>query len=211
MRVTKTFLVLFLINVILFSCSSQLSTKNPASQSSVVIYIKDGSQKKGIVLKRDGNNLIYIDSKSHAKESIAYENIVKLTEANEIYDFEGRPISESTISDQQGLNKTLLYGSGGLILGAAAGAGLGIALVGGGLDLPPLVSIAALGIAGAWVFGSMGYDNDFDEAVFDVRQQRYKISKAKRDKEINAEKKKLEAQQREKEELLKKIEKKKSE
>ena len=62
MKVTKTFLVLFLVNVILFSCSSQLSTQKPTSQSSVVIYMKDGSQKKGIVLKREGNNLIYIDS-----------------------------------------------------------------------------------------------------------------------------------------------------
>jgi len=54
MRVTKTILVLFLINIILFSCASQLSTQDPTSQSSVVIYLKDGSQKKGIVLKRDG-------------------------------------------------------------------------------------------------------------------------------------------------------------
>ena len=56
----------------------------------------------------------------------------------------------------------------------------------------------------------MGYDSDYEDAVFDVRQQRYKISKAKRDKEIAEEKKKLQAQQKEKEELLKKIEKKKS-
>ena len=210
MRVTKTLLVLFFINVILFSCSSQLSTQNPASQSSVVIFLKDGSQKKGIVLKREGDNLIYIDSRSHAKESLSYENIIKLTKADEVYDFEGNPIPESTISSQQGVNKTLLYGGGGLVLGAAVGAGVGIALV-SQVDVHPGISIGLFGLAGAWIFGSMGYDSDYEDAVFDVRQQRYKISKAKRDKEIEQEKKKLQDQQKKKEELLKKIEKKKSE
>lgn len=103
-----------------------------------------------------------------------------------------------------------MYGSGGLILGAAAGAGVGIALV-SQVDVHPGISIAAFGLAGAWIFGSMGYDSDFEDAVFDVRQQRYQVSKAKRDKEIAEEKKKLEAQKKEKEELLKKIEEKKSE
>ena len=210
MRFIKTTLVLFFIHIILFSCSAQLSTQNPTSQSSVVIYLKDGSQKKGIVLKKEDNNLIYIDAQSHAKESIGYENIVKLAKANEIYDFEGYAIPESTISDKQGMSKTLLYGSGGLILGAAVGAGVGIALV-SQVDVHPGISIAVFGLAGAWVFGSMGYDSDFEDAVFDLRQQRYQVSKTKRDKEIDEEKKKLEAQKKEKEELLKKIEQKKSE
>lgn len=209
MRITGTFLVLFIVHILLFSCSSQLSTQNPASQSSVVIYVKDGSQKKGIVLKREADNLIYIDSKSHSKESISYDNIVKLTKANEIYDFEGYEIPSSDISSATSLNKTFLYGGGGLILGAAAGAGLGIALV-SQVDLHPGISIAVLGLTGAWIFGSMGYDSDYEDATFDVRQQRYQISKAKRDKQIEEEKKKLEAQQKEKEELLKKIEKKKT-
>jgi hypothetical protein len=211
MKFTKSILVLFLIQLIFFSCAAQLSTENPTSQSSVVIYIKDGSKKKGIVLKRDGDNLVYIDSQSHAKESIGYENIIKLTKANEIYDFEGYPIAASTISNETTLSKTFLYGGGGLILGAAAGAGVGIALVGAGLDLHPGVSIGVFGVAGAWIFGSMGYDRDYDDAIFEVRQQRYKISKAKRDKEIEEEKQKIQEQQKEKQELLKKLEKKKSE
>jgi len=209
MRITGTILVLFLVHLIVFSCSSQLSTQNPASQSSVIIHIKDGSQKKGIVLKREGDDLIYIDSQSHQKESISYDNIVRLDKANEIYDFEGYAIPSSDISAATGLNKTLLYGGGGLILGSAAGAGLGIALA-SQVELHPGISIAVLGIAGAWIFGSMGYDSDFEDATFEVRQQRYQISKAKRDKQIEEEKKKLEAQQKEKEELLKKIEKKKT-
>jgi len=211
MKITKTILVLFLVHFLLFSCAAQLSTEDPLSQSSVNIFIKDGSQRKGIVLKREGNDLVYIDAQTHAKETIGYENIVKLTKANEIYDFEGYAIPESTISDNTKLSKTYLYGGGGLILGAAAGAGLGIALVGAGLDLHPGVSIGVLGVAGAWIFGSMGYDSDFEDAIFNVRQQRYKIRKVKRDKEIEEEKKKIEEQKKEKEELLKKLEKKKSE
>jgi len=117
---------------------------------------------------------------------------------------------QSSISKQQGVSKTLLYGSGGLVLGAAAGFGVGISLVAADIDLNPFISIAAFGLAGAWIFGSMGYDSDYEDAVFDVRKQRYKVSKAKRDKSIEEEKKKLEAQQKQKEELLKKIEKKKS-
>jgi len=211
MRITGTILVLFIVHILLFSCSSQLSTQNPPSQSSVVIYIKDGSQKKGIVLKKEDNNLIYIDSKSHAKESISYDNIVKLSKANEIYDFEGYEIPSSAISSATSLNKTFLYGGGGLILGAAAGVGVGIGLVGAGVELHPGFSIVAFGIAGAWLFGSVGAKNDYEDAVFEIRQQRYKVSKAKRENEIANEKQKIEEQKKEKKALLKKLEKKKSE
>lgn len=76
MRFIKTIFILFLVHFILFSCSAQLSTQNPTSQSSVIIYVKDGSQKKGIVLKREGNNLIYIDAQSHAKEKSVMKTLL---------------------------------------------------------------------------------------------------------------------------------------
>lgn len=211
MKFARGILILFVVNIILSSCSSQISTQNPQSQSSVVIYIKDGSQKKGIVLKKDGDNLLYIDAVSHNKESVAYENIVKVTKADVVYDFEANPIPRSTISEKQGVSNTLLYGGGGLILGAAAGVGVGIGLVGAGVELHPGFSIVAFGIAGAWLFGSVGAKNDYEDAVFEIRQQRYKVSKAKRENEIANEKQKIEEQKKEKKALLKKLEKKKSE
>lgn len=210
MNTVSRVFILFLVSAIMFGCASGISTQNPASQSSVVIYTKDGSNKQGIVLKRDGNNLIYIDSETHNKESISYDNIIKLVKADVIYDFEANPIPRASVEARKGTNSMLLYGGGGLVLGAAAGIGVGIALVGAGADVPPIISGAVFGIAGAWYFGSIGSDDDFDDAVFAVRQQRYQISKQKREKEIQEEKKKIEAQKKEKEELLKKLKEKKS-
>ena len=200
MHIFRVIGVIILFTVLLNSCSSQkvLNTQNPYSQASVVIYLKDNSKKQGIVLKREGDCLIYIDSATHSKESIHYAQIQRLSEADVIYDYEANPIPKSAIAEEKGMNGQLLYGAGGLILGAAAGTGVGIALVGAGVDAPVMISTAVFGIGGAWFFGSKGSDSDYEDAVFEVRKKRYAISKQKRDKEIAEEKQKLQEQQKEK-------------
>ncbi len=211
MSFTKLSVFFVLLTFIIAGCSAQktLTTENPYSQASVIIQLKNGEKKQGIVLKREGNNLVYIDAKTHNKEKIDYANIKKLSKANVIYDFEANPIPKYAINEEKKMGKTLLYGAGGLVLGAATGTGVGIALVGGGVDVKPVISIAVFGLAGAWYFGSLGSDYDYEDAVFEMRKKRYKVSKSKRDREIEDEKRKLEAQQKQKEELLKKIDKKK--
>lgn len=202
---------ILIVSFIAIGCSAQksLTTQKPYSQASVVIHLKNGQKKQGIVLKRAGDKLVYIDAKSHNKQNINYANIQKLTKASVIYDFEANPIPNYVIAEEKKMGNTLIYASGGFILGAAAGTGVGIALVGGGVDVPPVISIAAFAIAGAWYFGSVGNGYDYEDAVFEVRKQRYKLSKSKRGRDIEDEKRKLEAQQKEKKELLKKIKKKK--
>jgi hypothetical protein len=170
--------------------------------------MKDGSRKEGLVIKKEGEVLEYMDSNSHNKEKIAIAEIQKLSRATVIYDFEANPIPNVAIQNQKTMSNTLLYGSGGLVLGSAAGIGLGIALVGGGVDLNPYIPMAVLGLGGAWYFGYIGSESDYEDAIFEVRKQRYDISKKKRDKEIEEEKAKLD--QKQKEELDKKIEENKS-
>ncbi len=187
----------------------ELIADNPYSQASVVIHLKDGSRKQGIVLKKEDNKLIYVDADSHNKETIPFDQIKTLTEAREVYDFEGYPIPSAEIASEKGMGSTLLYGGAGFVLGAAAGAGVGVALVASDVELNPLISIGAFGLGSAIYFGMKGNEVDYEDASFDVRKKRYQKSKAKRDKAIEEAKRKLEEQQRKKQELLKKIEEKK--
>ncbi len=187
----------------------ELTMEDPYSQASVVIHLKDGSKREGIVLKRDGNKLVYIDASDNKRSFVLYENIQSLDESDKVYDFEAVPIPHYQINDASGLNNTLLYGAGGLVMGAAAGTAVGVALVGAGVDAPPLISTAVFGIAGAWYFGRIGLERDFEDAAFEVRKQRAEEAKVRREKLLEEEKRKLEEQQRQKEELQKEIDKKK--
>ncbi len=201
----------FAVILVLSSCvgKRELIADNPYSQASVVIHLKDGSQKQGIVLKKKDEKLIYVDASSHNKEMIPFSEIKTLTEAPEIYDFEGYPIPSGEIAAQKGMNNTLLYGGAGFVLGAAAGAGVGVGLVASDVELNPLISIGVFGLGSAIYFGMKGNEVDYEDASFDVRKKRYQKSKAKRDKAIEEARRKLEEQQRKKQELLKKIEEKK--
>lgn len=197
-------LIISAISFLMFvNCSSSRSLTD--SQSSIVIHQKDGSTKEGLVIKREGEFLEYMDSQSHNKETVSISSIEKLSRSKVIYDFEANPIPDYAINEEKSMSKTLLYGGGGLVLGAAAGTGLGIAIVGAGTDLNPLISIAVLGLAGGWYFGSIGADNDYEDAVFEIRKKRYAVSKSKRDSEIEDEKRKIEESNKQKEELKKKI------
>jgi hypothetical protein len=209
------YLVYIFISYTIMGCSAQksLTTESPYSQASVVVHLKNGEKVQGIVLKREGNNLVYIDAKSHKKETIEYEYIKKLTRADVVYDFEAHAIPNYVIDEEKKSSKKLLYGSGGFILGAAVGTGVAIGLISGSSgDVSSAVTISSIAvgaIGGAWFFGARGSESDYQDAIFEVRKQRYKVSKSDRDREIAEEKRKLDAQQKKKEEMLKKIKKKK--
>ena len=186
------------------SCSGpkNLSVADPEPQSSAKIILKDGTSKEGILLKRDGTSLIYVDSKSHKKESIPIAQIRQMTESEIVYDFSGKRIPGAEISEHKSMSKTLLYGAGGLVLGAAAGIGLGIVIVSADSTQTGAANaaIGVFGVLGAYVFGSMGADQDYNEAVFDARKARY----LKEKKQMDSERKKLDELKQEKERLLKK-------
>ncbi len=205
------FLILLLLLSFIFSCqpTKKLITEDPYPQASVVIHKKDGTKKEGMVIKREENNLLYIDSETNKRETMPYSEIQRLSKSRFYYDFAAKPIPNYEINQEKGMSNTLLYGTGGLVLGAAAGAGIGIALVGADVDISPLISIGIFGLGGAYYFGSMGSDKDFEDAVFVVQKKHYQVEKMETDKKIAEEKKKLEQQKKEKADLLKQIEEKK--
>lgn len=200
----KLFTVGILCSLFLFNCSSSQSLTK--SQSSVVIHLKDGSSKEGLVIKKDGENLLYMDSKTHGKESIKISDIKSLSKASVIYDFEANPIPSSVISEEKGMGNTFLYGGGGLALGTAVGFGAGL-IVWNAVENKGagVITMAACALAGGVYFSFLGADEDYEDAIFNVRQKRYAISKQKRDKEIEEAKQELKESQKKKEELQKKI------
>jgi len=204
-RTFVTFLSIFLMFTFL-QCSGKrkLNPEKPYTQASVRILLHGNKAKEGIVLKRAGNLLYYVDSKTHKKDSINYADIKTIKESQSIYDFEGFPIPKADINKEKGMKKRISYGAGGLILGTAVGTAVGISLIAAGVDVPAPASMAVFGIAGAWMFGAKGSDKDFEEATYQVRKQRYKVRSEKIKRIIKEEREKLEKSKRQKEQLLKK-------
>ncbi len=184
------------------SGSRAVSVDDPQPQTSVRITLKDGSVKEGIIIKKENKQLYYVDAASHKTEQVKVSAIREMSESDQVYDFAGNPIPDSEISAHKSLTKTLLYGAGGLILGVAAGIGAGLVIVSSDTtqSVAANAAIGVLGVAGAWYFGSIGADQDYEDAVFKARKDRYLIEK----KQMEQEKKKLEELKKEKERLLKK-------
>ena len=187
--------------VLLNSCgaSRSISKKNVESQSSVLISLKNGLKKKGIIFKGDESRLIYIDAdkKSGQLDTILVKDIASVHRAEQYFDFQGNVIPKEEISSYAGMTRTLLYGGAGLILGAAAGTGLALAVFSPkkegerGNSGAAIASIAGCGVAGCWLFGRMGAAADFDDALFEVREARGK-QVSRRLKELQKQKEELE-------------------
>jgi len=200
------FIVIISLNLIACSGKRSISIEDPEPQSSAKIILTDGNVKEGIILKRSANELFYIDAKTHKKERLDTGFIREIVESDYVYDFAGNPIPDSEISEYKSMTKTLLYGAGGLILGSAIGVGAGIAIVSSDSTQTGAANtaIGVFGILGAWYFGSVGADQEYDDAVFEARKARYMVEKKKMDEE----KRKLEELKKEKQRLLDKAKKK---
>ena len=123
-----------------------------------------------------------------------------------MYDLEGNVITDDQISDAKGMSKTLAYGFGGLVLGAAVGFGVGALMQ--SEDIAIGIPMAILGVTGAVYFGIMGSNSDKEDAIDDIRAERYEVSQAELRKKLEQEKKRLEEQKQKQEELKKDMEKK---
>ncbi len=200
--ITVALSLLFFIYTVACSSGKMLDKNEPLEQESVRITLTDGSQMEGIVVKQTADELIYIDAKTHNKETVKAAAVQTISKSDYVYDFSGNPIPEAEIKKYKGSNKTLLYGSGGLLLGAAAGIGTGLIIVSADTNQTTLAQITAgaFMVTGAVVFGLMGADKDYQNAVHEARMARYEKEKVK----IETEKKELEKLKKEKEELLKK-------
>ena len=184
-------LILFvLVAVSLNSCASgRISAVREAKpQSSVKMTLTDGSVKEGVLFKGNKEQLFFVNAATHKTDTVLYDAIKKMEYLNRYLDFNGSEMSRAEINTHKGVKKTLLYGGGGLILGAAAGSGVAIALFApqkngdtGNSDAA-IGTIAGLGTVGALVFGWVGSNADFEDAVFNTRKARYMLEKKEMDK-----------------------------
>jgi len=166
----------------------------------------DGSTREGVILKTEGTKLKYIDIKSHRPEDLNISKIKSITYADKVYDLEGNVVTDEQISDAKGTSKMLTYGFAGLAGGAAIGFGVGAIMQ--SEDIPLGVPMAILGIVGAIYFGIKGSNSDREDAIDDIRAERYEKSQAELKKKLEYEKKRLQDQKEKQEKLKKDIEKK---
>ena len=176
----KRFVVSILLCSLIFSiynCSSsrKISVDNPPIGESVQMALVDGTTVSGVILQKEGQELRYIDVVSHKPELIGLQKIRSIIKSGKIYDLEGNQITEKQIADQKGLTKTVAYGAGGLVLGAAVGFGVGLIMLSNDIG-KPIYPMSVLGLGGAIYFGIRGANSDRDDAIDDIRSARYKVT-----------------------------------
>ena len=207
-KVISGVLLICFVNFII-GCSSAIRTDKPPIGESVVINLIDGSTREGVILKKEASILKYIDTQSHLPEDLDIGKIKSMTYANVVYDLEGNVIADEQISETKGSSKTLAYGFGGLVLGAAVGFGIGALMQ--STDIAIGVPMAIFGVAGGVYFGIMGNHSDREDAIDDIRAKRYEVSQEELQKQLEYEKKQLQEQKEKQEQLRKDIEKKRKE
>jgi hypothetical protein len=190
----------------IIGCSSSIRVDKPPIGESVIINLDDGGKREGVILKKGGTILKYIDTQTHRPEDLDINKIKSIGYANKVYDLEGNIITEEVISDTKGMSKTLAYGFGGLVLGAAVGFGVGALMQ--SEDVAIGIPMAVLGVTGAVYFGIIGSNSDREDAIDDIRAERYEISQAELKKKLEQEKKRLEKKKEEQDKLKKDLQKK---
>jgi hypothetical protein len=208
-KAISIFLVLsFFLYIFGCSGSRNMSVEDPEIGKSVKIILIDGAVKEGVLLKKEGSKLTYIDTASNMPEELEIKKVRMMEYANKVYDLEGKIISDNEISVAKGFTKTIGYGLGGLVLGAAVGFGVGV-LIASSESVPLIYPMGALGLAGGIYFGIHGAQRDREDAIDEIRRERYKVTQVKLRKKLEEEKKKLQEQQAEKDKMLKELKKKK--
>jgi len=185
------------------SGSRKINVDNPPIGESVQIALVDGTVVNGVILQKEGQELRYVDVTSHKPERIEVQKVRGILKSDQIYDLEGNLITEEQVTGQKGMTKTVAYGVGGLVLGAAVGFGVGVILLANDIGRP-IYPMSILGLGGAIYFGLRGADSDWEDAIDDIRSERYKVTQQKLKEELEREQQKLEEQKKELEELKKK-------
>jgi hypothetical protein len=195
---------------LMVGCSSRsaINPDVPPVGESVTIQLVDGSTREGVILKKEGEILKYIDTQSHVPEDLEIKKIRSIDYAGKVYDLEGNVISESQISDAKGMSKTLVYSFGGFILGAAAGFGIAAIVNSIDADIAPIYPMLGVGIVSGLYFGSQGSKSDREDAIDDIRSERYEVTQAKLKKQLEEEKRKLLEQKNQREKIKRNLKKK---
>ena len=201
-------LVISLLNLIVGCGGSALRVDKPPIGESVIINLVDGSQRHGIILKKNGDRILYMDAEQGKPLDLETGKIASIVKSDKVYDMEGNVISEAQISEAESMSKTLVYGLGGLVLGAAVGFGAAAIANAQDANIAPIWPMAGLGVIGAVYFGMKGAKNDREDAVDDIRESRYEESQIRLKKQLEVEKQKLLEEKKKQEELKKEIKKK---
>ncbi len=201
-------LLVSLINLFVGCGGSSLRVDKPPIGESVEIQLIDGSSRRGVILKKEGNKLLYMDADSQKPEDLDVKKIKAIVKANKVYDLEGKVITEDQISNVKGISKTLAYGFGGFVLGVAVGFGVAAIANSQDADIAPIYPMAGFGVLGGIYFGIQGSESDREDAIDEIRESRYEDSQAKLRKRLEDEKQRLLEQQKKQEELKKDLKKK---
>lgn len=193
-KIISGVLIVGIFNLIIGCGSSSIRIDEPPIGESVVIMLIDGTSTEGVILKRVGDQIKYIDYQTHRPEDLEIKKIKSLTYADKVYDLEGNVISEDKISDEKGMSKTLAYGAGGFVLGAAVGFGVGALINSADESVALGIPMAGFGILGGIYFGIMGSNSDREDAIDDIRAERYEVSQSELRKKLEDEKQRLEQQ-----------------
>ena len=210
MKRIASIILLFSFLMHLLSCGSTrtLSMEDPPIGESVIISLITGEKYTGVLLKKEGSLITYIDSASNKPETIDIKKIRTIEHSDTVYDLEGKIITESDISKERAVTKTFGYGLGGLVLGAAVGFGVGV-IISSSEEIPLIYPMGILGLAGGVYFGIKGYRSDREDAVDSIRRTRYLKAQAELKKQLEEEQKKLKDQKIEKDKMMQELKKKK--
>jgi hypothetical protein len=208
MRTISILLFSIILIFTIFSCSGQraLSKENPEAGASARIVLNNGKIVEGLLLVIEGDNLKYIDTKSHRPETLLLSNVKEVTRSQYIYDLEGNTSTEADIKNAKTSSKTITYAAGGTALGAVVGVGIGLVLV-HNYDVPVIYPLATMGIVGGIIFGLQGNSAAYNDAIETVRENRYQKMQMKMRNELDSEKKRLEKERDEEEKKLKELKK----
>ncbi len=201
-------LLISLFNIFIGCSGSSIRIDKPPIGASVEIKMVDGSSRRGVILKKEGDKLLYMDADSQKPEYLDVKKVKAIAKADKVYDLQGKEITDEQISDAKGISKTLAYGLGGFVLGAAVGFGVAAIANSQDADIAPIYPMAGLGILGGVYFGIQGSESDREDAVDEIRESRYQDSQAKLRQRLEEEKKRLKEQQKKQEELKKDLKKK---
>lgn len=204
-----TLLPLLLAAFLFFQCggSRYLALPEVKEDQSVKLFLKNGKVQEGIVKGQNGSELQMISASDHQPYTFSNAEISRIELSASHYDHRAYPISDAEIEKYKNTRNTWGYAIGGAVVGGLAGLAIGYPIWVAN-DNPPPLFIAGIGaVIGSIYFATRGIKKDQQAAVQKVRYLRdheYALEEEK-----NAEQKRLDELNREKEELQKKLEEKK--
>jgi hypothetical protein len=196
-------LLLLLLGTMLFSqCSSSrnLTFEKAKQEQAAKFFYQDGTQDKGIILKKEGNALLYVSEANHERQTVDNSTIRRMEKLDVVYDFQAYPISEAEIAKVKSNRNTWGYAIGGAVIGGAAGLAVGLPLWYADVDqVPPYFIAGATAVAGSIYFAFKGQNKDRETAIRQIRFMR--LSEGELEKQVEDEKKKLDELEKEKQKI----------